>query len=31
MAEFKVEHLAANRLEIVDEKLTGRLEGEIVD
>src|SRR5665213_3011237 len=31
MAELKVEHLAANRLEIVDEKLTGRLVGEIVD
>jgi phosphoserine phosphatase len=31
MAELKVEHLAANRLEIVDDKLSGRLEGEIVD
>ena len=31
MAELKVEHLAANRLEIVDEKLSGRLVGEIVD
>jgi len=31
MAELKVEHLAANRLEIVGEKLTGRLVGEIVD
>ncbi len=31
MAELKVEHLAANRLEIVDEKLTGQLVGEIVD
>jgi phosphoserine phosphatase len=31
MAELKVEHLAANRLEIVEEKLTGRLVGEIVD
>jgi phosphoserine phosphatase len=31
MADLKVEHLAANRLEIVDEKLTGRLVGEIVD
>jgi phosphoserine phosphatase len=31
MAELKVEHLVANRLEIVDGKLTGRLVGEIVD
>ncbi len=31
MAELKVDHLAANRLEIVDEKLTGRVVGEIVD
>jgi phosphoserine phosphatase len=31
MAELKVEHLAANRLEIVNDKLTGRLAGEIVD
>jgi phosphoserine phosphatase len=31
MAELKVEHLAANRLEIEEEKLTGRLVGEIVD
>jgi phosphoserine phosphatase len=31
MSDLKVEHLAANRLEIVDEKLTGRLVGEIVD
>ena len=31
MAELKVEHLAANRLEIADDKLTGRLIGDIVD
>ena len=31
MAELKVEYLAANRLEIADEKLTGRLVGDIVD
>src|SRR5579863_2688618 len=31
MAELKVDYLAANRLEIVDEKLTGRLVGDIVD
>ncbi|MGB8196633.1 MAG: phosphoserine phosphatase SerB [Acidimicrobiales bacterium] len=31
MAELKVEHLAANRLEIVDGRLSGRLLGEIVD
>ena len=31
MAELKVEHLAANRLEIVDGQLTGRLVGEIID
>lgn len=31
MDELKVAHLAANRLEIVDEKLSGRLVGEIVD
>ena len=31
MAELKVEHLAANRLEIVDGKLSGRIMGEIVD
>src|SRR6202167_5207244 len=31
MLELKVEHLAANRLEIVDGKLSGQLVGEIVD
>ncbi len=31
MAELKVEHLAANRLEIADGKLTGVVLGEIVD
>jgi len=31
MAELQVEHLAANRLEIVEEKLSGQLVGEIVD
>jgi phosphoserine phosphatase len=31
MAELKVEYLAANHLEIIDEKLTGRLVGEMVD
>jgi phosphoserine phosphatase len=31
MAELKVEHLAANQLEIVDEKLSGRILGDIVD
>src|ERR1700722_15515076 len=31
MAELKVEHLAANRLEVVNEKLTGRLLGEMID
>jgi phosphoserine phosphatase len=31
MAELKVEYLAANRLEIVDEKLTGHIVGDIVD
>jgi phosphoserine phosphatase len=31
MAELNVEYLAANRLEIVDGKLSGRLVGEIVD
>jgi phosphoserine phosphatase len=31
MSELKVEHLAANRLEIIDEKLTGQIVGEIVD
>jgi phosphoserine phosphatase len=31
MVELKVEHLAANRLEIVDGKLSGQLVGEIVD
>lgn len=31
MAELGVEHLAANRLEIVDERLTGRLLGEVLD
>jgi phosphoserine phosphatase len=31
MAELKVEHLAANRLEIENGQLTGRIVGEIVD
>ena len=31
MTELKVEYLAANRLEVVDGKLTGQLVGEIVD
>jgi phosphoserine phosphatase len=31
LAELNVEHFAANRLEIVDGVLTGRLSGEIVD
>ena len=31
MRELKVDYLAANRLEILDDKLTGRLVGEIVD
>ncbi len=31
MDELKVNHLAANRLEIADGKLTGRVVGEIVD
>ena len=31
MAELKVDYLAANRLEIVDEKLTGQILGGIVD
>ncbi len=31
MAELKVDYLAANRLEIVDEKLTGQILGDIVD
>jgi phosphoserine phosphatase len=31
MAELKVEYLAANRLQIVDEKLSGRIVGDIVD
>src|SRR5579863_326759 len=31
MEELKVDYLAANRLEIVDEKLTGHLVGDIVD
>jgi phosphoserine phosphatase len=31
MAELKVEHLAANRLEVANGKLTGRVLGEILD
>ena len=31
LAELSVDHLAANRLEIVDGRLTGRVLGEIVD
>jgi phosphoserine phosphatase len=31
MAELKVEYLAANRLEIVDQKLSGKVVGDIVD